>query len=243
MHERASIDGGASDLLPYKRRLPRKMNNSQHRLGTKSRTILEMIAGGHSYEQILHCNERLTYLDIFNAADEALKLYARESSDSREKLSEVRKSHPRAYERWTPEEDSQLTEMFNSGTETRRIVGELQRQPSAIRSRLMKLGLLKNERPNKEQPQVVIDPEVLSGKPCIAGTRIPAHDIADMVSNGDTVAAILDAYPSLTEELVRTACAYAQAHPRAIARHEPPWRMAQPYASEEKPFDELTQES
>ena len=219
------------------------MNNSQHRLGTKSRTILEMIAGGHSYEQILHFNERLTYLDIFNAADEALKLDARESSDSREKLSEVRKSHPRAYEKWTPEEDSQLTEMFNSGTETHRIAGELRRQPSAIRSRLMKLGLLKNERPNKEQPQVVIDPEVLSGTPCIAGTRIPAHDISDMVANGDTVAAILEAYSSLTEELIRAACAYAEAHPRAIASHEPPWRKAQPYASEEKPFDELTQES
>ena len=108
---------------------------------------------------------------------------------------------------------------------------------------MMKLGLLKNERPNKEQPQVVIDPEVLSGTPCIAGTRIPAHDIADMVANGDTVAAILDAYPSLTEELIRAACAYAEAHPRAIASHEPPWRKTQPYASEEKPFDELTQES
>ena len=107
----------------------------------------------------------------------------------------------------------------------------------------MEFGLLKNERPNKEQPQVVIDPEVLSGTPCIAGTRIPAHDIADMVANGDTVAAILDAYPSLTEELIRAACAYAEAHPRAIASHEPPWRKTQPYASEEKPFDELTQES
>ena len=96
---------------------------------------------------------------------------------------------------------------------------------------------------NQEQPQVSIDPEILSGTPCIAGTRIPAHDIADMVANGDTVAAILDAYPSLTEELIRAACAYAQAHPRANASHELPWRKAQPYASEEKPFDDLTPES
>ena len=101
----------------------------------------------------------------------------------------------------------------------------------------------KDGRRNKERPQVVIDPEVLSGTPCIAGTRIPAHDIADMVANGDTVAAILDAYPSLTEELIRAACAYAEAQPRATASHESPWRQAQPYASEEKPFDELTQES
>jgi len=99
-----------------------------------------------------------------------------------------------------------------------------------------------NER-NKEQPPVVIDPEVLSSTPCIAGTRIPAHDIADMVANGDTVIAILDAYPSLTEELIRAACAYAEAHPRAIGSREPPWRKAQPYASEEKPFDDLTPES
>ncbi len=96
---------------------------------------------------------------------------------------------------------------------------------------------------NKERPQVVIDPEVLSGAPCIAGTRIPAHDISDMVANGDTVAAILDAYPSLTEELIRAACAYVEAHPHAVASHEPPWRKAEPYASGEKPLDELTQES
>ncbi len=101
-----------------------------------------------------------------------------------------------------------------------------------------------DERRNDERRHVVTDPEVLSGTPCIAGTRVPAHDIADMIANGDTVAAIIDAYPSLTEDQIRAACAYAEAHPRRVMpSHEPPWRKTQPHTSSEMPFDELTQES
>ena len=101
-----------------------------------------------------------------------------------------------------------------------------------------------DERRNDERRHVVTDPEVLSGTPCIAGTRVPAHDIADMIANGDTVAAILDAYPSLTEDRIQAACAYAEAHPRRVMpSHEPPWRKTQPHTSSEMPLDELTQES
>ena len=120
-----------------------RVSTSEHLLSANARTILELIAEGHSYEQILKFNEMFTYLDIFNAASEALKLDAIESSDYRQRLSRIREVHLRAYEKWTPEEDAQLAELFRSGKETHHIADELQRQQSAILSRLTKLGLVK----------------------------------------------------------------------------------------------------
>lgn len=71
----------------------------------------------------------------------------------------------------------------------------------------------------KAKTMVRIDQEILNGTPCIAGTRIPVHDIADMLMNGDSAAAILDAYPQLTPEHLEMAVLYAQAYPR---RGRPP---------------------
>ena len=40
---------------------------------------------------------------------------------------------------------------------------------------------------------ITIDDAVLSGTPCVKGTRIPACDIAEMLANGDGFGAIRDA--------------------------------------------------
>lgn len=66
---------------------------------------------------------------------------------------------------------------------------------------------------------VTCTPAVLRGTPCFAGTRIPVHDIADMLANGDSRTAILQAYPQLTAEMVALAPLYAAGHPRPA---EPP---------------------
>ena len=50
--------------------------------------------------------------------------------------------YPRAYERWTASEDEQLEQLYRSGHDSKQISGVLQRQPSAVASRLRKLGLL-----------------------------------------------------------------------------------------------------
>ena len=50
---------------------------------------------------------------------------------------------------------------------------------------------------------VATDPEIMGGTPCFAGTRIPVHEIADMVANGDTPAAIAKAYSTLDERRIR----------------------------------------
>ena len=59
---------------------------------------------------------------------------------------------------------------------------------------------------------IVADDAVLSGTPCISGTRIPAHEIAEMLANGDGIAAIRDAWPALTEEQIEGAALYARAY-------------------------------
>jgi len=58
-----------------------------------------------------------------------------------ERMAEIKETAPRAYERWTDEEQEKLKELHGRGLSARQIAGELERQPSAIRSRLAKLGL------------------------------------------------------------------------------------------------------
>jgi len=48
-------------------------------------------------------------------------------------------------------------------------------------------------------------PKVLYGKPVVKGTRIPVDLILEKLGYGHTVADILTAYPSLTEDSI-TAC-------------------------------------
>ena len=89
---------------------------------------------------------------------------------------------------------------------------------------------------------IVADPGILSGTPCVKGTRVPAHFIADMVANGDSVREIVAAYPYLTEGQVHAAVAYTRAFPRRArpVLEEPPWRKQQPIASNEVPLDEMS---
>src|SRR5216684_1462884 len=58
------------------------------------------------------------------------------------------------------------------------------------------------------------DPEIMRGAPVYRGTRIPVHAIADMLSQGATVAEILEGYPALTREKVELAPMYVKAFPR-----------------------------
>jgi uncharacterized protein (DUF433 family) len=60
---------------------------------------------------------------------------------------------------------------------------------------------------------VVCDPEILSGTPVIAGTRVPVYDVAASFENGIGISTILEAYPSLSPEQVELAAFYAKAIP------------------------------
>ena len=59
-------------------------------------------------------------------------------------------------------------------------------------------------------PRIVVDPAVRSGKPVVAGTRIPVEEVLDLLASGLTAAQILtDCYPSLTADDVAACLRYA----------------------------------
>ncbi|HVJ83606.1 MAG TPA: hypothetical protein VNC50_21245 [Planctomycetia bacterium] len=165
------------------------------RLSAKSANILQMIASGKSYCQIVEGSGAITYLDIFEAAREALTidknaehiesglraqkreldkaLLAAACNDETPKRSltavppwlrrirfkespsrsakppkataavvKARLTHPRAYERWTPEEDAAVRRMHLAHVSRLEIACRLQRQPQAVFARMVQLRLL-----------------------------------------------------------------------------------------------------
>jgi hypothetical protein len=54
----------------------------------------------------------------------------------------IRQKYPRAYVKWSREEDDSLKNEYASGQQIGELAKKFQRQPSAIRSRLQKLGLM-----------------------------------------------------------------------------------------------------
>lgn len=56
---------------------------------------------------------------------------------------------------------------------------------------------------------ISINPEIRFGKPCIKGTRITVSDILQWLASEMTHAQILEDYPSLKEEHILAALAFA----------------------------------
>jgi uncharacterized protein (DUF433 family) len=57
--------------------------------------------------------------------------------------------------------------------------------------------------------QIIVDPNICSGKPIIKGTRIMVKNILGMIAGGYTMDRILRAYPELKVEQVQEALEYA----------------------------------
>lgn len=57
--------------------------------------------------------------------------------------------------------------------------------------------------------RISIDKNILHGKPCIKGTRIPVYLILDLLAGGSTIKDILDDYPDITEDDIRACVEYA----------------------------------
>lgn len=86
---------------------------------------------------------------------------------------------------------------------------------------------------------VACDDAVLSGAPCLKGTRIPVHDIADMLRNGDSAAAIGEAYPQISGAQIELAAFFARAYPRrGRPAREPLWRTRRASESSETSLDD-----
>jgi uncharacterized protein (DUF433 family) len=48
--------------------------------------------------------------------------------------------------------------------------------------------------------QINIDPEIMSGTPVFAGTRVPIQNMFDYIEGGEDLSAFLDDFPSVTKE-------------------------------------------
>jgi hypothetical protein len=64
-------------------------------------------------------------------------------------IDRAREDHPRAYERWTDDEDERLRQAHAKGLTRVQLSEMFERQPSAIRSRLDALGL--NQAPDDDE--------------------------------------------------------------------------------------------
>ena len=52
------------------------------------------------------------------------------------------------------------------------------------------------------QSVVKIDPEIMSGVPCFAGTRVPIQNLIDYLEGGDSIDDFLDGFPTVSREQV-----------------------------------------
>jgi uncharacterized protein (DUF433 family) len=65
--------------------------------------------------------------------------------------------------------------------------------------------------------RITVIPDVRSGKPCIAGTRIAVYDVLEYLAGGMTEEQILGDFPDLTQEGIRACLAFAAARERRLA--------------------------
>jgi uncharacterized protein (DUF433 family) len=49
---------------------------------------------------------------------------------------------------------------------------------------------------------IKIDPEIMSGAPCFAGTRVPIQNFIDYLEGGDSIEDFLEGFPSVSREQV-----------------------------------------
>ncbi len=67
---------------------------------------------------------------------------------------------------------------------------------------------------------ISINQAIRFGKPCIKGTRIAVADILQWLASGMSIPEILEDFPSLKEEHIRAALAFAahrESHTRLLA--------------------------
>ena len=57
--------------------------------------------------------------------------------------------------------------------------------------------------------RITVDPEKMSGVPCIRGFRIPVATVVEMVANGMSETEILENYPDLESEDIQEALLFA----------------------------------
>jgi uncharacterized protein (DUF433 family) len=65
--------------------------------------------------------------------------------------------------------------------------------------------------------RIILDPNIMSGKPVIRGTRLTVALVVEKLAYGATVADLMADYPFITEEDVRSTLLYAA---KCLSREE-----------------------
>ena len=52
-----------------------------------------------------------------------------------------------------------------------------------------------------EAQVLVVDPDIQSGAPVFAGTRVPIQNLFDYLEEGDSLGVFLDQFPTVTREM------------------------------------------
>ncbi len=60
-----------------------------------------------------------------------------------------------------------------------------------------------------DKKYIISDPQIMMGKPIIAGTRITVELILEKLSAGETFEQILNEHPRITREAINAALAFA----------------------------------
>jgi len=82
---------------------------------------------------------------------------------------------------------------------------------------------------------VTVDPDVLGGRPCFKGTRIPVAQIADLLEQGADADELLEDYPNLTHKMIDAAPILAKAYPARGRPRKRPWANAEPVSETRSP--------
>lgn len=94
---------------------------------------------GYEHNRVMIFEE---YLEAFAAGfTHAVEFFRDGDSPKAYDVKQIRKEYPQAYERWTDEEEARLIENYQSGLSIPDLAEYFQRKPSAIRSRLRRLGM------------------------------------------------------------------------------------------------------
>jgi len=122
-------------LLPKKEILD-KIISAFETFGTERLApIYDYFNGGFSYDELrlVRCFMKLNQDNLKGKNFQ---------SDYRERLEQIKEKFPNAYEPWSEKEDNLLRKLFSDSKKVIEISQILKRQPSAIRSRLKKPGLI-----------------------------------------------------------------------------------------------------
>ena len=134
----------------------------------------------------------------------------------------------------------------------RRLFSEI---ASAPRKRAVSLGSLKVdlEEPRREVKErlkqlrrierlVIVNPEIMGGNPVFRGTRVPVHQVAELLNNGETIERLREDYPRVSEEMIRLSPIYVAAHPQRGRPKKQPWHGWRLVSTTRIPLRELNEE-